>query len=478
MLATSNDRIVIIGAGCFGLSTAYHLLKKGYRNVTILDRSEVLPAPDAASNDINRLVRSSYVDPFYARFAREAMDLWKDNKEWQDVYTETGAVVVNNSSDPSTSRSYQNDLSVGCNVRLLPDPNSICEVFPISLQPSLADLNEHSGYLNLDTAVVNAGRATALLLRKVISLGGNVIAGRSVKKLLRTSLTAATKDLSRSRTHGVECSDGTVYEADVVVVATGAWTASAFHELHDVDLKGMCLASGQCLVMMDLSDEEAPVYRQIPVIMDWEHLWYWFPPNPDSNTVKIIVDYSGFTHSVPVLDSTGDPNHSETFPPAVTTPQGQRLERIAKVISTPRTITSNPKNGLAIPKSVLTDVRDGLKRFFPDTLAKRDFSGTRMCWYTDSPDCDWVIGYHPNDDGLMFATSGSGHAFKFLPNIGSLVVKALEGTLDPPLVENFSIQRQINKESAVKRKGLVDELVEDDLCVEMDLIYRVELIQQ
>lgn len=50
----ADQPIVIVGAGCFGLSTAYHLLKRGYVDVTVLDRSFDLPAPDAASNDLNR----------------------------------------------------------------------------------------------------------------------------------------------------------------------------------------------------------------------------------------------------------------------------------------------------------------------------------------------------------------------------------------------------------------------------------------
>ena len=49
-----DSPIVIVGAGCFGLSTAYHLLKKGFTNVTVLDRAEVLPAKDAASTDLNK----------------------------------------------------------------------------------------------------------------------------------------------------------------------------------------------------------------------------------------------------------------------------------------------------------------------------------------------------------------------------------------------------------------------------------------
>jgi glutamyl-tRNA reductase len=49
-----HQRVVIVGAGCFGLSTAYHLLMRGYTDITVLDRSTALPASDASSNDINR----------------------------------------------------------------------------------------------------------------------------------------------------------------------------------------------------------------------------------------------------------------------------------------------------------------------------------------------------------------------------------------------------------------------------------------
>ena len=49
-----ESRILIIGAGCFGLSTAYHLLRRGYKNVTVVDKAENLPAADAASTDINK----------------------------------------------------------------------------------------------------------------------------------------------------------------------------------------------------------------------------------------------------------------------------------------------------------------------------------------------------------------------------------------------------------------------------------------
>lgn len=54
MAISETDKVLIVGAGCFGISTAYHLLKRGFRDVTVLERSEVHPAPDAASTDLNK----------------------------------------------------------------------------------------------------------------------------------------------------------------------------------------------------------------------------------------------------------------------------------------------------------------------------------------------------------------------------------------------------------------------------------------
>lgn len=82
-----STEILILGAGCFGLSTAYHLLQRGYQNITIVDRANQLPAPDAASTDLNKVVRSAYGDIVFSRLAREAIVEWKLG-DWDDAYHE------------------------------------------------------------------------------------------------------------------------------------------------------------------------------------------------------------------------------------------------------------------------------------------------------------------------------------------------------------------------------------------------------
>jgi sarcosine oxidase / L-pipecolate oxidase len=50
--------IIIVGAETFGLSTALSL-SKSYQNITIFDRFNP-PVRDAASTDINKVIRADY----------------------------------------------------------------------------------------------------------------------------------------------------------------------------------------------------------------------------------------------------------------------------------------------------------------------------------------------------------------------------------------------------------------------------------
>ncbi|KAK5277296.1 hypothetical protein LTR40_010557, partial [Exophiala xenobiotica] len=53
----------------------------------------------------------------------------------------------------------------------------------------------------------------------------------------------------------------------------------------------------------------------------------------------------------------------------------------------------------------------------------------RLCWDAVSPDQNQLITQHPDPrlSNLYFATAGSFHSWKFLPNIGRYVVNVLDG---------------------------------------------------
>ncbi|KAJ6520741.1 FAD dependent oxidoreductase [Mycena capillaripes] len=417
-------KTVIVGAGCFGLSTALALLRRGWTDVTVIDRATELPAPDGASNDFNRIVRTSYSDPFYAKLAQEAIVAWKN--EWDDTYHESGVLVLGTPGAVNYKhKAYLHDLEMGLRVESLDDQSTLREVFPPGVQ--VGSFWGHAGYLNRDGGWANAGQGVSILMNKVTALNGKIIGGKNAVELLQQG--------NNLKTTGVRCSDGTVFEAELVILATGSWTGSSFP---DLSMK-IFQATGQCIAMVQLTQEEGDAYRESPVVLDFEAGFYIFPPN-EQNLVKMGDHGAGYTHSVG-----------------------------AKNISTPRTITSDPETGLLIPKANVKELRDRLRMVYP-TLAEKPFVATRMCWYNDSLDSDWVIGYHPqSENSLMFATAGSGHAYKFLPVIGRLVADAIEGKLSPQLVAKFAVDRTPNHPDETRSNIIVPELDLSQLCTPEDL---------
>ncbi|KAM5542918.1 hypothetical protein V8D89_003302 [Ganoderma adspersum] len=425
-----DSQIVIIGAGCFGLSTAYHLLKRGYKNVTILDRAPQLPAPDAASTDISKIVRSSYADVFYTHLARESIAERKKTEEWADAYHESGVFCAMAHTDSYTDQAYENDKAAGAAAEPLLNPKDIRSVFPSTANVSLAD--DARGFLNRDGGWAFASQGIQRMMDKVTALGGTIVGGRAVSELCQ----------SNGRVSIVRCADGSAYDADLVVLATGSWTASTFP---DLGLDTKCVATGQTVAFVQLTPQEAELYRACPVYLDFHTGFYAFPPNKD-NIVKCAIHSGGFIRKV-------KPVNSDVH------------------ISTPRTVTSDSEDGLRIPKIALKALRENLVRIYPD-IGSKPFFGTRLCWYTDSPDDNWVIGSHPDINNLVLATSGSGHAFKFLPVIGRLVADAIEGKLPPELVKKFAANRVHEHdvtEPAVRLAPPAD-LVVDELCTPEDLL--------
>lgn len=69
-----SENLVIVGGGVMGLFTAYHAADR-FGNIVILERGRV-GDPMTASFGRTRSYRCDYLDPTYARLAREAQRLW------------------------------------------------------------------------------------------------------------------------------------------------------------------------------------------------------------------------------------------------------------------------------------------------------------------------------------------------------------------------------------------------------------------
>jgi threonine dehydrogenase-like Zn-dependent dehydrogenase len=95
------NRIAVVGAGVFGLTSALHLVRRGYKDVTLFDYQPYhengyacSKGCDAASADENKILRASYGEKkLYQDMAFEAMKSWEEWNEEVKTYDELPAGV-------------------------------------------------------------------------------------------------------------------------------------------------------------------------------------------------------------------------------------------------------------------------------------------------------------------------------------------------------------------------------------------------
>lgn len=199
-------RVVIVGGGIWGLSTAWALDKHGI-DVALLEQGP-LPNPHQASFDQHRLIRFAYGDEReYCRLVEWAFAAWQ--ALWDDLgaelYVETGALALCHQSGDWTdlSRSTFESLDIP-HERLSPDEIRV-------RYPMLRAEGVEYGLYSARGGVLLADR---IAKRLVAYLAGKGVVLRPHTPIAEIDPVAGT----------VRTPDGRVEEADVVVVACGAWT--------------------------------------------------------------------------------------------------------------------------------------------------------------------------------------------------------------------------------------------------------------
>lgn len=197
-------KVVVVGGGIVGLSTALALLEAGC-DVTVFD-AQAIPNPASASYDRSRMMRVQYGPQLgYAHLARRALTSWTDLERTLGVrlYRPTGVCVWSATAETWTS----------------------------TTRDTLADAGIAHGEARHDT---HAGRVFALsaLHHGVhVQEGGVLLADRAVTELaaaatgkgarLRPGLAVSDVDAER----GIVRTARGIVEADAVVIAVGAWTS-------------------------------------------------------------------------------------------------------------------------------------------------------------------------------------------------------------------------------------------------------------
>lgn len=359
-----SQSVVIVGAGVFGLSTALELTKRGYTNITVLDRY-LPPAVDGSSVDISRIIRFDYGDPFYSKLAREAVEIWA--AEYPDHYHQVGFVMLNEKGGfEYTAKSKQVDEQLGKTIEEYADATQMR-----SRRPGIpGKLEGLSAYYNPKGGWADAASSIAQLAARCSAAGVSFVTGRRG--------TAVSLIYQNAKVVGVNIFEGPPIHASIVILATGAWTN------HLLQVGHASSASAQPVGFIQLTEEEAARLRNMPVMINSNKGVFAFPPTPRSNILKVARHGWGYATKVKV-----DDGHSP-----------------ARVISCPQRDSNNARNSY-MPEDAQEGLRDGLRDLVPE-FAERPWSRLRLCWYSDTPEGDFVADRHPQIPGLFIATGGSG----------------------------------------------------------------------
>jgi len=196
---------------------------------------------------------------------------------------------------------------------------------------------------------------------------------------------------------GVRLAGGETVYADLVVVAAGAWSTKL------VDLRGRTEATGQVATYYDLTEDEQTELEKRPIVMNFSTGLYVIPPL--DRVLKIGRNGYGYRNPSKISDPSGT---------------GENI------------VVSLPAQNNEVPAEGRVATRQYLGNILP-SLAYREMKTSRVCWYTDTQEGNFIVDYHPRISGLFIATGGSGHAFKFFPVIGEKVADAIHGVLNPEL---------------------------------------------
>jgi glycine/D-amino acid oxidase-like deaminating enzyme len=357
--------IVVIGSGIFGASSALELAQRGHQ-VTLIDPGPV-PRPVASSTDISKAVRMDYgSDDLYMTLMEVALLRWdKWNLQWgEKLYHQDGFLFLTSNEMRAGDFEYES-------FQLLKQRGHHAErMNPEALKaryPAWNAQKYQDGYYNPRAGWAESGRVVERLVHDAQAAGVLLRSGLSLKQLMETG----------SRISGVVSDQSESIHADYVVLAAGPWSPSLLPQLAE-----FMRPIAQPIFyfrpdnVADYLPERFPVWGA-----DMSKTgWYGFPATPDG-----IVKVSNHGPGREVLPDA----------PRQTTPEAEGLCR-AFLAST-----------------------------FPG-LAGAPLVSSRTCLYCDAWDGNFYIDHVPDRPGLVVATGGSGHGFKFAPVLGGLVADVVE----------------------------------------------------
>jgi glycine/D-amino acid oxidase-like deaminating enzyme len=202
-----EDRIIIIGAGMAGVSTAYFLMRKGARNVLLLEREKIAGAQSTGRNAA--ILRTMIPTPLLNKLARQSAEFYHNPPEGfstEPLVNRVGVYLAAREEHVPTLRKWCDENPESGLIQ--EDSSRAYEQVPI-LAPGLKEVAYKP-----DDGVLDVHSILQGFLRGATQAGAELCLGREFSKLV----------IRNGRIAGVETGDGFM-EASKVVIANGGWAS-------------------------------------------------------------------------------------------------------------------------------------------------------------------------------------------------------------------------------------------------------------
>ncbi|HZM00878.1 MAG TPA: FAD-dependent oxidoreductase, partial [Planctomycetota bacterium] len=213
------SRIVVLGAGVFGVTAALALHRRGH-SVTLVDPGP-LPRPEAASTDVSKIVRLDYgADEISTRLMEQALPRWRawNEDSGRTLFHEDGLLVL--TEGPPRPGSFEADSfallrRLGHSLQPL-DRAELRRRFPAWGESAF-----DGGYFNPQGGWAESAAVMAWLVGRARAAGVELREGAAGLRLLERGVELA----------GAAGGPGERLSGDAVLVAAGAWTPLLLPEL-------------------------------------------------------------------------------------------------------------------------------------------------------------------------------------------------------------------------------------------------------
>ncbi|KAJ6079388.1 hypothetical protein N7467_009141 [Penicillium canescens] len=382
MGVSKSDPIIIVGGGAFGLSTALHLTRDGFTNVAVYEKDDHIPPRFSAANDLNKIVRAEYEDPFYTDLTIKAIAAWK-TPLFAPHFHQTSFLHCVSGDAP------QKAVETLGRFRAAADGNAQLKphVVPLKGDEDIREacwqlngpLTGWNGYLNRFDGYAHSGNALAAVYRAAQAAGVRFYLGErgAVDEIVYVSASKGRKS------SGIRTKDGKFHPSSLVIVAAGGAVGRLVPELGT-----KVVAKSWSVAHVHLTDEETSMLRNIPVTYARD-LGFLFEPDPETNLLKICPMGGGYINT----DAQTGVSH----------------------------MPGSLEESAFIPEHDEKQMRKLLAHTLP-ALKDRPLVRRSLCWFADTDDSDFIIDYLPEtSDSVVVLSGDSGHGFKMFPIFGSWV---------------------------------------------------------